>query len=175
MTYFHRFFWTIDGVLGSTCTVSVSLLDWAQTGYRVVTPYTRQCFLWAAATVIFARFWSFFCKKCMPRISQSWSKKLGSKYYSNHLKWGGFFHNSGSLSKIEGKHLWWSHMLLLLRLFQNWGVTLISGKLADIRLWSNEAATGKEMIRNYFFKIEGRSLILEKNDPPLRVTGCFGA
>ena len=40
-----------------------------------------------------------------------------------------------------------------------------SGKLAGIQLLSNEDATDKETIRNYFSKTEGQPSILEKQPP----------
>ena len=96
-----------------------------------------------------------FCKKCMPRILQSWSKKFGSKYYSNHLKLRVSFQNWGQSSvmkphaiaaeafpKLRGVPYFWKtswHPAMIKRscnrqgndkklLFQNWGQVLNSGK-----------------------------------------------
>ena len=51
-------------LVNSGITLLYPSLCWndAETGYRVVTPYTWQCFLWAAATVIFG-FWSIILQK----------------------------------------------------------------------------------------------------------------
>ena len=82
------------------------------------------------------------------------------------------FHNWGSLSKVESKHLWWSYRLLLLQgqhvvwLFQNRGASLNSGEQAGIWLWSNEAARGMEMIRNYFFSKLRAGPYFWKKTPP---------
>ena len=61
---------------------SVSLLEWAETGYRVVTPYTRQCFLWAVVTVIFGQFRSIFLlqKVHATCIAEAKEKNWGPKF-----------------------------------------------------------------------------------------------
>ena len=45
----------------STLLYQSLLLEWCwDYGHRVVTPYRRQCIVWAATTVIFVQFWSIF-------------------------------------------------------------------------------------------------------------------
>ena len=119
----------------------------------VVTPYSRQCFIWAAATVIFGWFWSDLCKKCLPYILPRRRKKIGFQILFQPLNCGGFYCHFSRIgiffSKIDD-------FRALLRAFSN------SGKLAGIQLWSNEAATDKKTIRNYYSKIEGQPLPIYK-------------
>ena len=150
----------------------------------VVTPYTRQCFHWAAATVIFAQFWSNFLQKAhavyiAEREDNIYCRNWGPKFIlTPQIGWilraVSLFKNWRALFKIKGQRLWWSHRLTIRsaigwvrssvwkrRLFLNWGAPLNSGKLAGIRQYSNEDATDNELISNYFAQIEGRPSILE--------------
>ena len=139
----------------------------------MVTPYTRQCFLWAAATDIFGRFWSFFCKKTQATyIAKVEGKKWGPNIIltpSNTVFFKGerlkpLVIAAAAADDCRGN---------VLRLFQNWGPSLSSGKLAGIGLWPNEDATDKETIRNYFTKLRAGPQF-RKDDLPWKKRAIWG-
>ena len=80
-------------------------------------PFTWQCFLWAAATVIFGQFWSIFFAKSACHIHCRGGGKNGVQMSFHPPQKGRFswavtiFQNWGPLSKIGGYRLWGSHWL----------------------------------------------------------------
>ena len=81
------------------------------TGWEV--PYTRQCFVWAAATVILVQLWSyFFCKKRLPHTLTKRSKKIlvQNSFWLPQIGW--LLLGSVTFSELRG-------------MFQNWGAASV--------------------------------------------------